>query len=49
MDGVADGDNVARTAHIQVGTCKGDEARVCHSVLVPAQNNRQFTKLSFHP
>lgn len=41
MDSVADGDNVARPTHIQVRSREGDEARVSHGVLVPAQRNTQ--------
>lgn len=51
MDGVADGDNVARPTHIQVWSREGDEARVSHSMLVPTQQNTQaegyFIKLTF--
>lgn len=35
VDGVADGDNISGSSHIQVGPSEGDEARVGHSVLVP--------------
>ena len=37
MNSVADGDNVARPANIQVRPCEGDEARIGHSMLVPTQ------------
>lgn len=39
MDGVADGDDIARPTHIQVRSREGDEARVSHSMLVPTQHN----------
>lgn len=41
MDGVADGDNVARPAHIQVRSREGDEAWVSHSMLIPTQHITQ--------
>lgn len=37
MDGVADGDDIACPAHIQVGSREGDEAGVSHGMLVPTQ------------
>lgn len=38
VDGVADCDNVSSPAHIQVWPSEGDEARVSHSMLVPARH-----------
>lgn len=35
---MADGDNVARPANVQVRTGEGDETRVSHSMLVPMQH-----------
>lgn len=38
---MADGDNVARPAHIQVRSREGDEAWVSHSMLIPTQHITQ--------
>lgn len=48
---MADGDNVACPAYIQVRSREGDEARVSHSMLVPTQQitraEAYFIKLTF--
>ena len=38
MNSVADGDDVARTAYVQVRPREGDESRVSHCMLVPKQH-----------
>lgn len=42
MNSVADGDDITGSSHVKVRPCEGDEARVGHSMLIPAHHHTAF-------